>query len=118
MLTLIWRRCWTKRLSRPVPHREIAIPSNDVDRAPERWGGRPVLGGSTSPGQLLDAAATGDVGADRRLRRRAAVSNSPQGRRNQIQNTTNSPPTRGIFRDIRETVGRSEGLRRQIAQVQ
>ena len=69
------------------------------------WGGRPVLGGSTSPGQLLDAAATGDVGADRRLRRRAAVQNSPPGRRNQIQNTTNSPPTRGIFRDIRLSGG-------------
>ena len=41
-----------------------------------------------------------------------------RGRRNQIQNTTNSPPTRGIFRDNRGTVGRSECLPRQIAQVQ
>ena len=62
-----------------------------------RWGGRPFLGWSSSSVQLLDAVAAGDVGADRRLRRRAAVQNSPPGRRNQIQNTTNSPPTRGVF---------------------
>ena len=82
------------------------------------WGGRPILGCSTSPGQLIEAAATGDVGAGRRLRRRAAVQNSPPGRRNQIQNTTNSPPTRGIFRDIREAVGRPVGLRSETAQRQ
>ena len=59
---------------------------------------------------LFDVARTADrgrrdVGAGRRLRRRAAVQNSPPGRRNQIQNTTNSPPTRGIFRDIRLSGG-------------
>ncbi len=33
----------------------------------------------------------------------------PLGRQNQIQNTTNFPPTRGIFRDIRLSGGAFRG---------
>ena len=61
------------------------------------WSGRPILGCSTSPGQLIEAAATGDVGADRRLRRRAAVQNSPPGSEKRPESVGVSPPLRGDF---------------------
>ena len=62
-----------------------------------RWGGRPILGCSTTSGQLLEAAATGDVGADRRLRRRAAVQNSPPESEKRPESVGVSPPLRGDF---------------------
>ena len=62
----------------------------------------PIAAQMPLPGRRVQAA---DLGP----RQIAAAQNSPPGRRNQIQNTTNSPPTRGIFRDIRLSGGAFRG---------
>ena len=49
MLTLNRRGCWTKRQSRPVSHREISTPSNDVALGLERWDMSGLKGPSSGP---------------------------------------------------------------------